>query len=515
MRALDAAIELADGRVDGEAVAFARHVAEKAGQRLIFGSEHTIVALLGSTGAGKSSIANALVGSDVATTGVRRPTTSSSMAFVWGDDDATPLLDWLEVDNRHLVGADTALDGLVLLDVPDHDSVAVAHRLEMERIAEHTDLMVWVTDPEKYADAALHHYLRYLGAHGAIVLVVLNKIDRLSEDDRAACRADLERLLEDDGLSKPQLLDVSAMTGAGIDGLADELRHAIERQDAAVARLEADLTVAAGDLQALTGNEKIGDIARRIEKEIATGLVDATGIETVAAAVGAGHRRDAAAATGWPFTRWIGRLRPHPLRRLHLGRESAGRSSLPSPSAAQSARAESVIRDAADAVSRDLTPPWPALIRAAAMPDPPTLADRLDRAVGDIAREQGARSPRWWSLIGTLQIGLAVAAIVGALWLVAIAGVAWLQLPDLPTPEIRGIPIPTGMLIGGAAIGWLLAVLSRRLASIGAKRRAAATKRRAIEAVSEVADDLIMAPMRDELGAHDALVEQLAIVAAS
>ena len=106
------------------------------------------MAVLGATGSGKSSVVNAVVGSDVATTGVRRPTTSSTLACVWGHDEGHELLDWLEVKNRHRVakaGSGSperptgSLAGLVLLDVPDHDSVALAHREEMERIAESGD----------------------------------------------------------------------------------------------------------------------------------------------------------------------------------------------------------------------------------------------------------------------------------------------------------------------------------------------------------------------------------------
>ena len=66
--------------------------------------------------------------------GVRRPTTSWTMACTWGDQGAEELLDWLGVPQRHQVRrdsmldeprdpADSRLDGLVLLDLPDHDSV--------------------------------------------------------------------------------------------------------------------------------------------------------------------------------------------------------------------------------------------------------------------------------------------------------------------------------------------------------------------------------------------------------
>ena len=56
---------------------------------------------------------------------------------------------------------DQRLDGLVLLDLPDHDSTEVSHHLEMDRLIKYADLLVWVLDPQKYADAAIHdRYIR-------------------------------------------------------------------------------------------------------------------------------------------------------------------------------------------------------------------------------------------------------------------------------------------------------------------------------------------------------------------
>ena len=59
---------------------------------------------------------------------------------------------------------DSALQGVVLLDLPDHDSTEVSHHLEVDRLIELADLMVWVLDPQKYADAAIHD--RYLAPAG-------------------------------------------------------------------------------------------------------------------------------------------------------------------------------------------------------------------------------------------------------------------------------------------------------------------------------------------------------------
>ena len=80
---------------------------------------------------------------------------------MWGPDPASALLDWLAVGARHHVDARTepeglGLDGLVLLDLPDFDSRQVEHRVEADRVLGLVDVFVWVTDPQKYADARLH-----------------------------------------------------------------------------------------------------------------------------------------------------------------------------------------------------------------------------------------------------------------------------------------------------------------------------------------------------------------------
>lgn len=75
------------------------------------------------TGSGKSTSFNAISGTEFASTGLRRPTTSTAMAVAWGTELPGDLLDWLDVPRRHLVPARrSAFANLVLLDLPDHDS---------------------------------------------------------------------------------------------------------------------------------------------------------------------------------------------------------------------------------------------------------------------------------------------------------------------------------------------------------------------------------------------------------
>ncbi|EWT06458.1 ABC transporter, partial [Intrasporangium chromatireducens Q5-1] len=224
--------------LDRDAVEAARRVIDKVEERTTIAGDHTVVALAGATGSGKSSLFNAIVGADVARIGARRPTTSRPTAAVFGTSDAGPLLDWLKVDARHVVtdggrpprnkGVAGSLDGLVLLDLPDFDSRELAHRNEAERILELVDVFVWVTDPQKYADARLHDdFVRLQADHEAVTLVVLNQTDRLEREDVSACVIDLKRLLSADGVPGAGVVTTSARTGAGVDLLRQRLANAV------------------------------------------------------------------------------------------------------------------------------------------------------------------------------------------------------------------------------------------------------------------------------------------------
>ena len=509
LAALADAVELADGRLEPEPVAAARAVVARAGRRLGLGVEETVVALAGPTGAGKSSLFNAVAGGELVTAGRRRPTTATATAAVWGDG-AGPLLDWLEVPRRHRLSPD-GLGGLVLLDLPDFDSVEAAHRLEVDRVLELADLVVWIVDPQKYADASLHdQYLRPLVGYRETMLVVLNQADLLDADALAACRRDLGRLLQEDGLGGVPVLAASAVAGDGTNQLREALAERVAAREAAVARLRADVETAARGLAASCGGTAKG-VAKGDRTQLLAALEEAAGVPAVVRAVERAHRRQGSLATGWPLVRWARRLRPDPLRRLHLPErpDAAQRTSLPGATGVQRAEVSAAMRSLAARASEGLAEPWPALVRRAATGAEDALPERLDRAVA--GTELPRRTPRWWSAFGLLQRALAVAAAVGALWLLALAALGYLQLQDaVPTPDLAGFPLPTVLLLGGLLLGGLLAGLTRWANGIGARRRGRRAAKALRENVEAVARDESLAPVRDELAAHDALCAALA-----
>ena len=505
LAALAEAVEVAEGRLDEDVVESARAVVGRAGQRLGLGLEATVVALAGPTGAGKSTLFNALAGAELATSSPRRPTTSAATAAVWGDG-GDPLLDWLEVPRRHRMPGG-AQDGLVLLDLPDFDSVEARHRLEVERLLELVDLVVWVVDPQKYADGALHErYLRPMAAYAGTMVVVLNQSDLLSEDGLAACRKDLGGLLAADGLDGVPILPVSARSGDGLEELWGLLSERVAARLAAVERLEADVSNAAASLGGACGGRSPGKIGRGERDRLLDALSEAAGVPAVARATSRAHRRRGALATGWPFVRWARRLRPDPLRRLGLG-DSAGEAehtSLPAATPVQRAQVSAAGRALAAQAAGDLSSPWPGLVRSAATAEEEGMAERLDRAVAGADRQ--VSRPHWWVLAGFLQKILAIAVALGAAWLLLLVALGYLQLGDvIPLPKVEGIALPTLLVGGGALAGLALALLARAVNRSGARRRARAATASMRKRVEAVATELVVEPVEGELAAYDRL----------
>ncbi|MFD7311697.1 GTPase [Promicromonospora sp. NPDC059942] len=571
--ALDTAVRAADGRIEPALLAEARAVVTRARERGGLSAEHTVVALAGATGSGKSSVLNAVAGAAIAQPGVRRPTTSHPMAAVWGEG-ADPLLDWLEVGRRHHVepaAAEPAPDeppgrgpfrrrtpagdttGLVLLDLPDHDSIVTEHRLRAERLVQRADLLVWVVDPQKYADAALHEgFLRPLAGRAEVVVVALNQADRLSAEETSAMLADLRRLVAEDGLDGARVLAVSAKTGQGIDDLRGLLAKAAARREAATARLAADERVVAQRIVDECGTPPPSRAGSQATGDLVAALEDAAGVPTVVDAVRVSARRDARSATGWPLTRWIGRLRRDPLRRLGLrtadreqrapsGREDLVRTSLPTARPAVRSTAASAVRRYVEEVTRGVADPWVLAARSRGQAGIDTLPDALDQAVA-ATRVEAQRRPVWWSLVNVVQWLLVAVLVAGLLWLFVLFGFAYLQLPPLPTPVLSlptwsgdgvvfpgapgsgsgeglgvdpfTIPWPTLMVLGSVVLGLLLALVCRIFGALGARRRANVARRRLRQSVGKVADRLVREPVGEEL-ARLASCRTAATVAAS
>ncbi len=477
--------------------------------RLGHGTSHTVVALAGATGSGKSSLFNALAGAELAPASPRRPTTASTRSATFGAT-ADGLLDWLSIAHRHVLH-DDALQGLVLLDLPDHDSTAAAHRAEVDRLVEVVDVFCWVLDPQKYADAALHdNYLQRFAGHGAVSVVALNQIDRLSADERRACLSDLQRLLAEDGLGAIRIIATSAVTGEGVVDLRRELGARVAERRAVVARIEADVDWVGGEIFSSCGDTTRADVPERERAALVAATGRVAGVDTVADAVGAAFRHRGVQSFGWPPLRWTQKLRPDPLRRLGLGSRTASsksadtsasvsirRTSLPPADATTRGAVASAGRDLVEVATQGMPPHWHDRVETIVQAGVADLPDAADAALG--TAELPVQAPAWWSAARWAQWLATASLVVGLVWLSVLFGVAWLQLPDPPTVRLGRVPLPTLLTLGGLAVGLLIAAIGRRLVGIGARRRSAAARESLNERVAVVVDERVVRPTTVEL----------------
>ncbi|WP_328995968.1 YfjP family GTPase [Kribbella sp. NBC_01245] len=533
IEALQDAAAAGRGRLDPVVLSEAAQIVDRAGQRLKMSGELTVVALAGATGSGKSSLFNAITELDLAAVGVRRPTTSMPLACVWGDEPAGELLNWLGIPRRHQVAHRSSLedarseelDGLVLLDLPDHDSTEMEHRLIVDRLVELVDALIWVVDPQKYADAALHNrYLKPLSSHAGVMIFVLNHADELSDEERKTCMSDFTRLLKADGITNAVIVATSATTGDGLDDLRTLMVKRVKDKKAARERLGADVERVADRMAAQCGEAKTPALDKADTATLVDALAEAAGVPVVVDAVRRSYLQRARGATGWPVTKWLVRFKPDPLRRLHLDRVpkdrrrelrrttaeevTLARTSLPAATPVQRARVDTAVRNITTKAAAGLSRPWADSVRSAIRRGEEGLSDELDTAVArtDLGAE---RVPRWWSAARFVQWALFLVALGGALWLGSLIGFAYLQLDQPSLPEWQGIPYATIMLIGGVVLGVLVAVTCRLFAAVGAKRRASAVDKAMRAELATVADSHVINPALAELDAYSTCRDNL------
>ncbi len=514
--ALAGAVEAARGRIDDKALAPAAELAERASGRLRLSGEHTIVALAGATGSGKSSLFNSLTDLELAGVGVRRPTTSWALACAWGPEGAQELLEWMGIPARHQVSRlsmldhsaeDQKLDGLVLLDLPDHDSTEVDHHLEMDRLVNYADVLVWVLDPQKYADAAIHdRYIRPMASFKDVTLVVLNQIDRIPYEQRARALSDVRRILDDEGLQGVTVIGASATRGDGIDDLKRELAQRIRAKKSAKSRLASDITAAANGLAELGGTSENPGIGPVDGDALDNALLECVGVPQLVEAIEASTRRRAARLTGWPVTRWLAR-RGDPLQELGIDpNRSISRlarlAEVPGEANVQRAQAETAVRDFAEKASVGLEGPWRDAVRTVSTSRADDIVISLDRAI--LSADVAVAGPAvWWRVVNVLQWLALTAFVFGLGWygLQVLADNTSVTLAD--PPEVAGYRMPVALAAGGLAVGIGLAVLARIAGYVTARIRARKADRGLTAAIEEVADTRVIEPVETELAAYD------------
>jgi energy-coupling factor transporter ATP-binding protein EcfA2 len=218
-----------------------------------------LVLLIGPTGAGKSSLLNALAGFGASPSGVVRPTTREVVVLARPGARATLLgegmpLSVLASDRLRVIESPDVPEGIALVDSPDVDSIEHANRELTDRLAEAADLGIFVTTATRYADRVPWEVLARARDRGLPLVVVVNRMPA-DATDQSTVLADITRLLADAGVRTEGVDLVSIPEGAldpSIDGLARDAVAAIrERIDALGADRDARRALAA---RALAGS---------------------------------------------------------------------------------------------------------------------------------------------------------------------------------------------------------------------------------------------------------------------
>ncbi|MEU9291711.1 YfjP family GTPase [Streptomyces sp. NPDC048275] len=506
--ALRELVGLSRTRLDSKTLAEASRVLDEAAARRKLSGEHTVVAIAGATGSGKSQLFNALAGVAISETGVRRPTTAAPIACSWSDGAAT-LIDRLGIPGRlrrrplQSPEAEAQLRGLVLIDLPDHDSAAVEHREQVDRVLALVDAVIWVVDPEKYADAVLHErYLRPLAGHAEVTFVVLNQVDRLPGEATDQVLDDLRRLLDEDGIALGEygepgatVLALSALTGDGVGELRESLGQFVAERGAAARRISADLDGAAARLRPVYATGRRTGLSEDARDEFANRLADAVGATAAGQAAERAWRRNANRACGTPWLR---------LWRWCQGRGAVptGRLAVPAPAdeeATARQRVEQAVRTVADRAVRGLPAPWAQAVREAAVRGAQGLSEALDEMATRATTPVG-RPPRpgWWPVAVLAQALMTIVQIAGGLWL--LGQVIGFMAPNLGVPVL----LMVAGIIGGPAVEW-----SSKLAARGpARRYGLEAERRLREAAAGCGRARVLDPVAAELLRYREVREQ-------
>jgi GTP-binding protein EngB required for normal cell division len=544
------------GGFSEELIGEAEGLVNRADERLRLSAGHTVVALAGGTGGGKSSLFNYLARADFSAVGVTRPVTREAHSCVWGAAGSGPLLEWLGVPRRYryargseLDDGETSLNGLVLLDLPDHDSVVGDASDQVGKLIGMADLMVWVLDPQKYADASVHrHYLVPLASHSEVIAVVLNQADLLSADEVEECASDLRRLLDSEGLHGASLFVTSAVTGAGVDQLRKALTETVYERRAIAARISADLDDVAAQFapyatepddaaapvrnrpQEWTGPgpgaprgeaAEAGPGLTRVPAGVVAQLVDsfsrAVGVSAVADTLQSARELRALDYVGWPIAWLAERLTGRdPVRKVRLGRLWAEVKSMTSgPSDAQQAEIDHALTRLADAVGAPLPRPWSqttrSAVRSGAGQIPAALGTAMTESLPDEDKIAG-----WWRLIGGLQGLLLGGAAVSLAWILALLIFGVLRAGDnMPRLFSDASLLPWAVILTAAflLLGWLTSAGSRNVVRAAAEQEGERVQETMRARIGDVAREMVIVPVEAELAEYGRFRDELRVAA--
>ncbi|HEV3290692.1 MAG TPA: GTPase [Streptosporangiaceae bacterium] len=352
-----------------------------------------LVALVGSTGAGKSTLVNSIVGAEVSMTGIRRPTTNSPVLACHPDD-----VDWFAEnvflptvprvrqeglarsgrDGLLVLAASEGMPkGVALLDTPDIDSVVQAHRDFAHQFLDASDLWLFMTTAARYADAAVWELLQQARDRGASLGIVLSRVQQPAAPQLVD---HFGAMLEANGLSRNQrfLILETVLT----DGkLPPEASEPIRQWLAEAAQSDRRIAVLS---QTMTGvmdtfPARIPPLAAQVETQAAAhrDLVAAVEGAYLGAVAEIGTATaDGSLLRGEVLARWQDFASTGDLLRALQAKRAGGRQRrYRSPARAQALRSalrtamESLITSVADRVAEDAVSRWRSQPAGAALLD--------------------------------------------------------------------------------------------------------------------------------------------------
>ena len=505
-RCLAATLDVADAADTlGLSTAALRAAYDNGIRRVGFPGNAYLLALVGGTGVGKSSLLNALAGGVVSAASVRRPTTGEPVAWVprIEREPLGPLLDWLGVHEIHEHDG-MALGPVAILDLPDVDSVTREHRERVEAILPRVDAVAWVTDPEKYADAVLHDaFLRSWIPRIARQVVLVNKADRVVDDDGRRIRRDLEADLRRESVQGRDVavLLSSTVDGHGTDDLRAWLAAGVDAKAVIRGRISATLLAGVRDVARAGGVDP-----NRPTTPFLAAAERADGIRRATAAVLRAVDLDGLRAQAVAATRATARSRgTGPLGRVtsFLYRASGRATAVADPNRFLLRwRDRGAIGPAVDAireaVSASIVAASPAVRPVLAGAVEPTeirrgLERALDRAIGGVGRLEPPTS-RWWSVVGLLQtlatVGIALSAAWVVVWILArpVTG-------SITVPIVGPVPSPFVSVVAFTLAGYVLARVLGAHAGWMGSRWANVIRRRVATAVDTEIRERALGPL--------------------
>lgn len=268
-------------------------------------SAPAIVVLGGSTGAGKSTLVNSIVGAEVSPAGVLRPTTREPVLVVHPKDaellEGHPVLD-IATSVLH----ESTTRGLAIIDAPDLDSVHAANRELADQLVEMADMWVFVTTGSRYGDALPWQRLRDAVDRGISMAVVLNRVDRSGLTE---VRADLFGRLQEQGLTSVPFFvipDVGPIDGQLPPGKVDPLAAFLGVLGAGAQSRSVIARTVRGAWPAL--RQDVQQLAANLDSQRRTALSLQGAVQAATRNAAAQARADlvsGAAAIGAPTTAWL------------------------------------------------------------------------------------------------------------------------------------------------------------------------------------------------------------------